>query len=387
MVFMAGPRRVGKTTLGELVGRSYANQLVLNGEIPEHRARLIKDPAFFEGVERRDDTAPLIVLDEINRHRGWRKHLKAAYDRAQASCQFLVTGSSRLDYPQRRGDSLAGRYYLLSLWPFTQAELGGAGISAEAFFSDPLQVTMDRAAERIDLWNTFAELGGFPEPFLSGRKNAYRRWSNAYSGQLVREDIRDLTGIKAIAELETLVHLLPAQVGQLLSVPSLAQALQVAYNTVRSWLAVLQRFFVVLLVNPWTRDVPRAIREGQKLYLFDHPRVKDAGARFENMVALELSRAVSGWNEMGYGRFGLHFIRTKDQQEVDFLISDDGRPRLLVDAKRDEREPSAALMKFQSALKVPAVHLVQAAEGYRRVMNEAHPILVAPACHYLAGLP
>jgi predicted AAA+ superfamily ATPase len=387
MVFVGGPRRVGKTTLGEIIGRSFANQMVLNWEIPEHRMRLIRNPALFEEIERRDESRPFVMLDEINRHRGWRKYLKAAYDSTQSDCQFFITGSSRLDHPSRRGDSLAGRYYLLQLWPFTQAELGKANLRAEAFLGHPLQVSMDRGTELTDLWNTLSEQSGFPEPFLSGRKNTYRRWSNAYAGQLIREDIRDLTGIKAIAELETLVHLLPAQVGQLLSVPALAQALQVAYNTVRSWLNTLQRFYAVLLLNPWTRDVPRAIREGQKLYLFDYPRVEDAGARFENMVAVELGRAVSSWNEMGYGRFTLNFIRTKDRQEVDFLISDDDRPLLLVDARGDDPQPSAALIKFQDALRVPAVHLVRAAEGYRRMMNEKQPILIAPASQYLAGLP
>lgn len=387
MIFVAGPRRSGKTTLGELVGRGYANRLVLNGEIPEHRARLIRNPAFFEEVERRDESRPLVMLDEINRHRGWRKYLKAAYDRAQSGCQFLVTGSSRLDHPQRRGDSLAGRYYLIDFWPFTQAELGGANRAPEAFFGDPLQVSMERAGELADSWGALFELGGFPEPFLAGRKTVYRRWSNAYIGQLVREEIRDMTGIKALAELETLLHLLPAQVGGLLSVPALAQALQVAYNTVRSWLATLQRFFAVFVLSPWTTGIPRAIREGQKLYLYDYPRVEDGAARFENMVAVELGRAVACWNAMGLGSFALHFIRTKDQQEVDFLITDGGRPRLLLDAGGEEAQPSAALLKFQGALGVPAVHLLKAAGGYRRMMNDGLPLLTAPAGQYLAGLP
>jgi hypothetical protein len=176
-------------------------------------------------------------------------------------------------------------------------------------------------------------------------------------------------------------------VGRLLSVPVLAQGLQVAYNTIRSWLATLQRFFMILSLSPWSRGVPRAIREGQKVYLWDVPRVRDDEARFENMVALELCRAVSGWNEMGYGRFSLNFIRTKDQQEVDFVLSDDNRPLLLVDARAQAQQPSAALMKFQAALQVPAVQLVQAAEGYRRVFNDGQSILIAPACQYLAGLP
>jgi len=387
MVFMEGARRVGKTTLGDMIGESFANREYLSWEIPEHRARLIREPAFFEAIERRNESIPFIMFDEINRHRGWRKYLKGVYDRVEGDYQFLVAGSSRLDYPQRRGDSLAGRYYLLHLWPFTQAELGRANLKAEDFFSNPQQVSMERHSELSELWQTLSEQSGFPEPYLSGRKTSYRRWSSAYAEQLIREDIRDMTGIKAIAELETLYQLLPAQTGQLLSVPALAQGLQMAYNTIRSWLVTLQRFFAIFSLTPWSRGVPRAIREGQKIYLWDVPRVQDPGARFENMVALELCRAVSTWNEMGYGRFSLHFIRTKDQQEVDFVIVDDGRPVLLVDAQALDHQPPPALLKFQSALRVPAVQLVKTAEGYRRIANEDQTILIAPACNYLAGLP
>jgi hypothetical protein len=387
MVFMAGARRAGKTTLGEMIGQCYPNRVYVNWEIPEDRTRMIRNPTFFEETERRDESTPLVMFDEINRHRGWRRYLKGTYERFEGRYQFLVAGSSRLDQPQRRGDSLTGRYYLLHVWPFTQAELGRANLKAEAFFGNPQQVSMERHSELSALWRTISEQSGFPEPFLSGRKNSYRRWSRAYAEQLIREDIRDLTGVKGIGEMETLYHLLPAHVGRLLSVPTLAQGLQVAYNTIRSWLATLQRFFVMTCLAPWSQGVPRAIREGQKIYLWDVPRVRDPAARFENMVALELWRAVSNWNEMGYGRFSLNFIRTKDQQEVNFLLSDDGRPVLLVDARPHEQQPSAALLKFQSALKVPAVQLVEAAEGYRRVSNDAHSILIAPACDYLAGLP
>jgi predicted AAA+ superfamily ATPase len=387
MVFIAGARRVGKTTLGEMIGRGFTNRVYLNWEIPEHRTRLIRSPALFEELERQDESAPLVMLDEINRHRGWRRYLKGVYDRLQNRYQFLIAASSRLDYPQRRGDSLSGRYYLLQLWPFTQAELGRANLPPQEFFANPLQVRMERYPELREIWQALAEHSGFPEPYLSGRITAYRRWSGAFAEQLIREDIRDLTGIKAVAEVETLYHLLPAQVGQLLSVPALAQGLQVAYNTIRSWLVTLQRFFAVFSITPWTRGVPRAIREGQKIYLCDSPRVCDPEARFENMVALELLRAASSWNEMGYGRFSLNFIRTKDQQEVDFILADDGRPVLLVDARAQDHQPSAALMKFQTALRVPAVQLVRAAEGYRRVSNDDQSILIAPACQYLAGLP
>lgn len=117
------------------------------------------------------------------------------------------------------------------------------------------------------------------------------------------------------------------------------------------------------------------------------PRIKDPAARFENMVAMELFRAVSMWNEMGYGNFSLHFIKNKEQQEVDFLVADGRHPIVLVEAKLSDIQPSAALIKFQKMLRIPAVQLVEQAEGFRRLSVEDRPVLIAPACQWLALLP
>jgi hypothetical protein len=246
---------------------------------------------------------------------------------------------------------------------------------------------MQRHAELQEIWATLAELSGFPEPYLSGRKTTYRRWSNTYSQRLIREDIRDLTGVKSIGDMETLYYLLPSKVGSPISIPSLSQDLKVSYNTVRSWLAVFQQFFMIFSISPWTNRIARAIQKEQKVYFWDAPRIKDPAARFENMVALELYRAVTIWNDMGYGSFSLHFIKNKEQQEVDFLIADDHSPILLVEAKLTDEHPSPALIKFQNALKVPAIQLVDQAGGFRKLSNGSQTVLIAPACQWLAMLP
>ena len=90
---------------------------------------------------------------------------------------------------------------------------------------------------------------------------------------------------------------------------------------------------------------------------------------------------------MGMGSFSLHFIRNKEKQEVDFLIADEGRPILLVEAKLNETQPSIALRKFQTVLGIPAVQLVDGNAGYRLVRNLDQQILTAPGCQWLAGLP
>jgi hypothetical protein len=387
MIFMAGPRQAGKTTLAQQIARSFTNHVYFNWDIPQQRARLIENPAFFEEVERRDSSIPLVVLDEIHKFKDWKNYLKGIYDQFHEGYQFLVTGSGRLDIYQKGGDSLAGRYFMFHLWPFTLAELGDANISHDAFQKNPLQISMERAEKLQQIWSNLSELSGFPEPYLSGRKTTYRRWSNVYSQQLIREDIRDITGIKSIGEMETLYHLLPSKIGNPISVPALSRDLRVSYNTVRSWLLTFERFFLIFNLTPWTRRIARAIQKEQKVYLWDGARIKEPAARFENMVAIELYRAVSLWRDMGYGSYSLHFIKNKEQQEVDFLIADDHEPVVLVEAKLSDVQPSSALMKFQNALKVPAVQLVNEASGFRKISNRAQTILVAPASQWLAMLP
>jgi predicted AAA+ superfamily ATPase len=387
MIFMAGPRQVGKTTLAQSIAKSYVNHVYLNWDIPDHRMRLISNPVFFEEVERKDSSIPLVVFDEIHKYKDWKNYLKGIYDQFHNAYQFLVSGSGRLDIYQKGGDSLAGRYYLFHLWPFTIAELGGANRPHREFLSNTLKISMKRKEEFQELWSNLAELSGFPEPYVSGRKTTYRRWSNTYSQQLIREDIRDLTGIKSIGDMETLYYLLPSKVGNPISIPSLAQDLKVSYNTIRSWLTTFQRFFLIFSISPWTRRIARAIQKEQKVYLWDAPKISDPSARFENMVAMELHRAVSIWNDMGYGNFSLHFIKNKEQQEIDFLIANDHRPVVLVEAKLTDTQPSPALVKFQNVLKIPAVQLLNQAEGFRKLSNGDQTILIAPACQWLAMLP
>ncbi|KAF0218059.1 MAG: ATPase AAA [Geobacteraceae bacterium] len=387
MVFLAGPRQVGKTTLAKIIAEGFSNSLYCNWDIPEHRTRLLENPAFFTSLPRRDSSRPFIIFDEIHKYRDWKNYLKGVYDQFSEEYQFLITGSGRLDLYQKGGDSLAGRYLLFHLWPFTAGELGGGNRSLQDFFRDPLAISMDQAESLSATWQGLETLSGFPEPFLSGRAATYRRWSTGYSQRLIREDVRDLTEIRSVTNMETLYYLLPAKVGSPLSVPSLANDLKVTYNTVQNWLALFERFFLTFSLPTWTERIARAIHKERKVYLFDTPRITDPAARFENMVAIELWRAVTCWNAMGAGDFTLHFIRNKEQQEVDFLIAKERKPLLLIECKLAADQPSKALLVIQRALQVPAVQLVRSAPGYRTYRNGDLPVLVAPAGQWCARLP
>ena len=289
----------------------------------------------------------------------------------------------------------SGGYFLFHLWPFTIGELAEKNRTIEEFLDAPLKIDIDRKSKLGDLWQRLKQFSGFPEPYLAGRATTYRRWSTTYASQLIREDIRDLSGIKSIGDLETLYFLLPGKIGSPVSIPTLARDLKVSYNSVNNWLKLFERFFLTISITPWTHKISRAIQKERKVYLWDFPRIKDDAARFENMVALELWRAVSNWNDMGYGEFFLHFIKNKEQQEVDFVLTCDNNPFLLVEAKFSDNQPSKALRKFQQALNVPAVQLIDclpgmSEDGNFRVFNggsATQSILVAPACQWLALLP
>jgi hypothetical protein len=255
------------------------------------------------------------------------------------------------------------------------------------FRSAPLRVALGRRDELRGIWERLEYPSGFPEPYLSGRSASYRRWSGTYSRQLVRENIRDLGGIRSAIDVETLYDLLPSKVGSPLSVPSLAQDLKVACNTVHSWLALFERFFLTFSLPTWTARVTRAIHKERKVYLLDAPRIEDPAARFENLAALELWRAVSCWNALGEGDFSLHFVRNKEKQEADFLIIEGRKPLVLIETNLADEQPSKALVAIQRQLGVPAVQLLRDTEAYRSFKTDSLPLLVAPAWAWLAGLP
>lgn len=387
LVLMAGPRQAGKTTLAKSIARSFTNSLYFNWDIPGHRTRLLENPAFFEDIERKDSSTPLVILDEIHKYRDWKNYLKGIYDEFHDRYQFLVSGSGRLDIYKKGGDSLAGRYFLFYLWPLTIAELAGRNRSIEEFHDDPLSVVMERNEELAGTWARLSTRSGFPEPFLAGRVSTYRRWSSIYAQQLIREDVRDLAGIRNVEDMESLYYLLPSRVGSSLSVPSLARDLKVSYNSVRNWLSVFERFFMTFSISPWTPRIARAIQKERKVYLWDVPRIKEPAARFENMVAVELLRAVTSWNDLGHGTFSLNFIKNKEQQEVDFLIANEQEPVLLIEAKYSDTVPSPALRKFQTSLDVPAVQLTMGGDRYRLLSNAGRSILVVAASQWLSQLP
>ncbi|MCB1057371.1 MAG: ATP-binding protein [Acidobacteria bacterium] len=301
MVFVAGPRQVGKTTLAQhLPG---AREAYLNWDVAEHRERILK---------RELPSGDLWIFDEIHKFASWRDYLKGLYDGRRPGQRILVTGSARLDYYRYSGDSLQGRYHLLHLHPLSAAEL-----------------ELETTAEL----QTLLTLGGFPEPYFSGSEVEARRWSREYRNLLIQEELPSLESVQDLGRLELLMLRLPELVGSPLSVNALREDLQVSHHTVSHWLDVLERLYAVFRVPPLGQPTIRAIKKAPKLYHFDWSLVRDPGPRFENLVASHLLKWIEYQQDTQGLEWQLRYFRDKDGREVDFVVTDGREPLLLVECK------------------------------------------------------
>jgi predicted AAA+ superfamily ATPase len=224
------------------------------------------------------------------------------------------------------------------------------------------------AREFKDALRTLYHLTGFPEPFLAGKKDFYRRWRDEHLSLLATEEIRDLSKISDLVRLQTLTFLLPERVGSPLSMNNLAQLLSCAHVTISTWLDALEQVYMIFKVPPFTGKLSRAIRKEKKVYFWDWGVIEDEGKRLENFLAVQLSRAISAWKEWGWGTFGLYFVRTKDGRETDFLITRDQKPLILVEAKLSGTTPDDSLKFFKERLSVPlAFQVIWAEDSLRQV--------------------
>lgn len=387
MIFLSGPRQVGKTTLAKQIGEEFKNNIYLNWDRIDHKKLFIKNPTFFENMNRVDESTPLVVIDEIHKYRHWKNYLKGIYDQFAQDYKFLILGSGRLDLYQKGGDSLAGRYFQFYLFPFTVAELSTRKRKFNDFIKSPISgFDINNPKTTQGVWETLFHIGGFPEPFVKGKKNFYIKWSRNYASQIIREDIRSISDVKYIDHLELLFALLPSKIGNPISINNIAQELQVNFGSIKEWLRLFEIFYLVFRISPWTKRISRAILKEKKLYLFNYSEIQDEGYRFENMVAMELLRAIYNWNEHGFGKFTLHYVRNKEKEEVDFLIAENNKPILLIETKLSEDTISKSLINFQKVLNVPAVQLVNKENVFKYFKNDGNKILVITAHRWLSSL-
>jgi len=352
MVFLGGPRQVGKTTLGFHLLSS--KKSYLNWDVPEHRESILR---------REFPRGNPILFDEIHKYRSWRNYLKGLYDNPDFGRQILVTGSARLDLYRYGGDSLQGRHYYYRLHPLSFAEL--------------------RMKTKADLFGLL-ELGGFPEQFLNTSRVDSKRWSNDYRTRLIRDDLRSLESLQDLGNIELMMLRLPSLVGAPLSLNAIREDLQVSHHSVRRWLDALERLYAFFRLPPFGSPKIRAVKKEQKHYHFDWTLVQEPGLRFENMVACHLLKWTHFLHDTEGQNLELRYFRDIDKREVDFAVLEDSSPILFLECKWADEKLHPGLLYLKE--RFPKTRSVQiAAQGSRDVVH-ASGVEIMPAERFLATL-
>jgi hypothetical protein len=382
MIFLMGPRQAGKTTLSLEAAGEWPSHFYFNWDNPAERL------LFLEGIEAIAKQAglheihsekPVLIFDEIHKFGKWKNFLKGFFDLYEKVARIIVTGSSRLNVYKRGGDSLMGRYFYYRVHPLSVAEIVSPEWTEE-------RIRAPKPISDAD-WSALLEHGGFPEPFIQRAASFSRRWKSIRKDQLFREDIRDGTRIQELAQLELLAELLRNQAAQSMDYLSLSKKVGVSIDTIRRWVEVLKSFYYCFTLQPWSKNVARSLLKEPKIYLWDWSLIEDEGHRYENLVASHLLKAVHFWTDQGLGDFSLHYLRTKDQHEVDFLVVKDKKPWFLVEVKTKAKGLSSALYRFQEETGAP--HAFQIAFDLpfvnKNCFEEKGPIIV-PARTLLSQL-
>ena len=339
MVFLSGPRQVGKTTLARCFATDYLNwetkdvrQLVLKG------AKAVGDSL---ELSQRAPANRVLVFDEIHRYSKWKGFLKGFFDLYENRARIFATGSARLDVYKRGGDSMMGRYFPYRVHPLSVAELMDPSI--------PDEKAVIRLPHAIpdDQWNALNVFGGFPEPFSNGSMRFLRKWRALRLEQLLREDIRDVTKSAELDQIEALAMILANRSGNQLVMAPLACDVMTSEPTVKKWISLLKSLYYGFTVKPYYKNVENSIRKTPKWYLRDWSGIEDVGKRVETFVACHLLKAVEGWSDLGFGEFDLFYVRDKKKREVDFLVTRDKKPWFVAEVKNAEEKISPALTLFQ----------------------------------------
>lgn len=352
MVFVAGPRQVGKTTLARSLPRAEAGYL--NWDVAEHRERILR---------RELPPSKLWVFDELHKYRSWRNYLKGLFDSRTPDRQILVTGSARLDLYRFGGDSLQGRYHLLRLHPLSVAELG-----------------LTKPNELQDLLT----LGGFPEPYFGGSELEALRWSRGHRTLLVREDVTSLERVQDLGNLELLMLRLPELVGSPLSINALREDLQVTHKTVAHWLQILERLYAIFRLSPFGAPRIRAVKKEQKHYHWDWSVVAEPALRFENLVAGHLLKWVHYEQDTKGRDLELRYFRDADGREVDFVIVEGRTVQLFVECKWRDAEIGRGLRYLK--VRFPRCEAWQVSAVGSKDYVTPDGIRVAPALRLLRTL-
>jgi len=371
IVLVSGPRQVGKTTLAQIIGKEHFKSFsYFNWDYQPDRKKIVN-------LELPAESG-LIIFDELHKYKNWKSYIKGIFDKYKGYFSLMVTGSAKMDIYRKGGDSLYGRYYHYRLHPLSLNEILGLTKKINVFSN--LQFSFNKKTKEV--LDLLLKFGPFPEPFLKKDENHWRRWQGEKLDTLIREEIRDLTVIYDLSNLQVLVEILPKKVGAPLSVNNLREDLETTHKTLANYLKILELFYFHFRIYPYSKKISRALKKMAKLYLWDWSILENEGEKFENLIASHLLKFVDFFQDSQGQRISLHYLRDTQGREVDFLLTVDDKPWFAVETKAED-ENIANLLYFGERLKIPFLYQLVLESGIDYFKNG---VRIISADKFLTGL-
>ncbi len=330
VLLVIGARQVGKTTTLRRLAGKVRRYVTLDDPLILNLART--DPALF--LQR---FSPPVLIDEIQYAPGLLPHIKMAVDEERRPGSYWLTGSQQFHLMKGVSESLAGRVGVVHLLGVSRREMTGKAPESGPFLPTPREVSRrTETGGRLPLKELYRLIwrGGFPALALDRRMDRdlfFRSYVQTY----LQRDVRDLARVGDEMAFLRFLRSAAARSGQMLSIAELARDADVAFNTAKSWLSILQTSGMVYLIEPYHHNLSKRMIKTPKLYFLDtglcayltgwsSPETLEAGAMsgaiLETWIMGELLKSY-----LHHGRAApFFFYRDKDQREIDLLIERDG---------------------------------------------------------------
>jgi predicted AAA+ superfamily ATPase len=351
-ILLSGPRQVGKAT--------FARSLAEGGEYLNYD--ILEDRKAIMTQSWRKDAA-VVILDEIHKFPKWKNFLKGIIDQFQNSAPLIVTGSARLEVFRKAGDALTGRTFAYHLHPID---------IKEACYLEP-KISAEVHMHRL------LSSGGFPESFYDPA-NAARLLRDRLT-TVLREDLRDLSAVSNLKGIELLVELLRERVGGQITYSNLAKDLLVSAPTIKTWVDLLEKLYLVFLLRPYSKGLAKSIRKEPKCYFFDcSAPTNGEDARLENLAALSLLKWCDFERDSKGRNLDLMYYRDINGREVDFVITEDRKVLACIEVKSSDSDPSKSLLYLSE--RVNPKHSIQLVKSLKH--SRDHGIIkVRPFAEWL----
>ncbi len=330
VLLITGARQVGKTTLLTHLCEQGRQYVTLDDPLLLTLAK--DDPALF--MQR---FKPPVIIDEIQYAPELLPYIKMAVDRDRKPGMFWLTGSQQFHLMRDADESLAGRVAVISLLGFSRRELLKENHPSPPFLpiADSVQVRL-RSCGQLSLMELFKIIwrGSLPTIALEDTIDRDLFYSS-YVQTYLQRDIRNLAKVGDEMAFLRFLRAAAARSGQMLNMADMARDADIAPNTAKNWLLILQASGIIYLLTPYATNLTKRLVKTPKLYFLDtglctyltswsSPETLEAGAM--NGAILEtwiISELLKSYYHNGR-QPPFYYYRDRDQKEIDLLIVQDG---------------------------------------------------------------